>query len=92
MYELLPAIELDLLACVTGGDSSTTRVETPIGSVSSSKTDYQTCVDKASQLAADRYPSTRNLNPTTWFAPDGNAGARAEQTRSNIVEMCGRPQ
>jgi hypothetical protein len=91
MYELA-AIDVLELAGVTGGESSTTRVETPIGTYSSSTSDYQACVDKATSLAADKYPSTRSLDPRTWFAPDGNAGPRADQTRSNIVEMCGKPQ
>lgn len=92
MYELLPAIEPFELSLVTGGESSTTRVETPVGTYSSSTTDYQACVNKATSLAGDKYPSTRSWDPRTWFAPDGNAGARADQTRANIVEMCDRPR
>jgi hypothetical protein len=91
MYEPLPSIELAALDGVMGGDQSTTRVETPIGTYSSSTSDYQACVNKATELAGQQHPSTRSIDPRTWFAPDGNEGARNAQTRRNITEMCGTP-
>lgn len=78
-----------LMASVVGAGESRTTVRGPGFSYSSTRTDYQACVDAVTKTTAAQYPST-----TPWWKPwgtDANAGPRASATQTNIRDICGRP-
>ncbi|HEY5922866.1 MAG TPA: hypothetical protein VIV11_14405 [Kofleriaceae bacterium] len=81
-------LDLAVLDTVIGGEQSSTQVQVPGASYSSSTSDYRHCVDTVTRMTAQQYPDTR------WFGfigRDRNAGQRAEATMRNMREVCGPP-
>ena len=86
-------IDLHLLERVVGGGDTTTTLDTPVGKLTETKSDYATCVDTMRAETAKQYPDTRPSLlgvPAPW-ATDTNAAARAQATVSNIATNCGKP-
>jgi hypothetical protein len=82
-------IDRDELAAVAGGETSQQSVNAGLVSVSSTRTNYATCIENVKEQTAQQYPSTRPwYNP---FATDTNAGPRAQATMQNMRDVCGLP-
>jgi hypothetical protein len=81
----------EMLAAVTGGDTSTNTTSVGPVSYSQTRTDYAKCVDNVTSQTAAQYPSTvKWYNPFTWGS-DGNAAARGQATMQNMRTTCGLP-
>lgn len=77
------------LTTVVGAGESSTTIRGPGFSYTSTKTDYQACVDATTRSTAAQYPST---NPWWKFwGTDANAGPRAAATLDNLRTNCGPP-
>ena len=81
-------LELDALARVMGGESSTTTVRVGGARYSSSQTDYGKCVDTVTDMTRQQHPDTRLFG---IFGTDRNAGRRATATLRNMQQVCGTP-
>ena len=74
---------------VVGAGESSTTLRGPGFSYTSTKTDYQTCVDAVTRTTTAQYPST-----SPWWklwGSDANAGPRAAATQNNLHRVCGPP-
>jgi hypothetical protein len=84
----------EALTRVCGGQN-TSSVDTPIGSATTTRSDYGYCVDQVTKQTAAAYPDTRPRIPLVDvpvpFTSDNNSTARANATMQNMVSACGQP-
>jgi hypothetical protein len=87
------SIDHTQLVTVVGGADNSTSVDTPIVSVSSTRSNYGTCLTTAADLVAQQYPDTRpHIGPVPLpFTTDDNQAARAAATVDTAIKMCGQP-